>query len=153
MFKKLFSILYYNMNTNLLDLNNDILNIIGDYVKEANLKKKLESEMKRNLLEYYISSYLSYYDENDIYVSIDEINDKDYYKLLKKSNYTEDEIEDIIFKRNKFTGSYKNYYALLKKGFEEEIERNKYNNVDSDDDEDIILPGDNFYYSSDSDSD
>jgi hypothetical protein len=42
---------------------------------------------------------------------------------------------------------------LLKKGFEEEIERNKYNNVDSDDDEDIILPGDNFYYSSDSDSD
>ena len=109
--------------------------------------------MKRNLLEYYISSYLSYNDENDIYVSIDEINDKDYYKLLKKSDYTEDEIEDIIFKRNKFTGSYKNYYVLLKKGFEEEIERNKYNNVDSDDDEDIILPGDNFYYSSDSDSD
>ena len=36
MIKKLFSILYYNMNTNLLDLNNDILNIIGDYVKEAN---------------------------------------------------------------------------------------------------------------------
>ncbi len=57
------------MNTNLLDLNNDILNIIGDYVKEANFKKQLESEMKRNLLEYYISSYLCYYDENDIYVT------------------------------------------------------------------------------------
>ena len=28
------------MNTNLLDLNNDILNIIGDYVKEDNLERK-----------------------------------------------------------------------------------------------------------------
>ena len=27
------------MNTNLLDLNNDILNIIGDYVKNDNLEK------------------------------------------------------------------------------------------------------------------
>ena len=131
------------MNTNLLDLNNDILNIIGDYVKEAD-SKQLDSEMKRNLLEYFISSYLSYYDENDIYVSIDKINDKNYYKFLKQSDYTEDEIEDIIFKRNKFTGSYKNYYALLKKSFEEEIERNKYNNIDSDDDEDLIRPGDLF---------
>ncbi len=36
MFQKLISILYYNMNTNLLDLDNDILNIIGDYVKTDN---------------------------------------------------------------------------------------------------------------------
>ena len=27
------------MNTNLLDLNNDILNIIGDYVKKDNVNK------------------------------------------------------------------------------------------------------------------
>ncbi len=54
--------------------------------------------MKRNLLEYFISSFLSHYDENDIYVSIDEINDKNYYKLLKQSDYTEDEIKDIILK-------------------------------------------------------
>jgi hypothetical protein len=127
------------MNTNLLDLNHDILDIIGDYVKKDNL----DSEMKNNLLEYYMSSYLSYYNENDIYVSIDKINDKNYYKFLKQSDYTEDEIKDIIFKRNKFTGSYKNYYALLKKGFEEEIERNKYNSIESDDDEDLIRPGDN----------
>ena len=127
------------MNTNLLDLNNDILDIIGDYVK----KDILDLEMEGNLLEYNISSYLRYYDENDIYVSIDKINDKNYYKFLKQSDYTEDEIKDIIFKRNKFTGSYKNYYALLKKGFEEEIERNKYNSIESDDDEDLIRPGDN----------
>ena len=133
------------MNTNLLDLNNDILDIIGDYVKKDNL----DSEMKGNLLEYYISSYLSYYDENDIYVSIDKINDKDYYKLLKQSDYTEDEIEDIIFKRNKFTGYYKDYYELLIKSVDEEIERNKYNDIDSDDDEDLIRPVDNLNFSSD----
>ena len=28
------------MNTNLLDLDNDILNIIGDYVKKDNLERK-----------------------------------------------------------------------------------------------------------------
>ena len=32
------------MNTNLLDLNNDILNIIGDYVKKDNLEEKLNEE-------------------------------------------------------------------------------------------------------------
>jgi hypothetical protein len=41
---------------------------------------------------------LCYYDENEIYVSIDEINDKYYNKLIKQSNYTEDEIEDIFLK-------------------------------------------------------
>jgi hypothetical protein len=41
---KLISIQYYNMNINLLDLNNDILNIIGDYVKKDNLTKELEIE-------------------------------------------------------------------------------------------------------------
>jgi hypothetical protein len=28
------------MNTNLLDLNNDILNIIGDYVKKDNIERE-----------------------------------------------------------------------------------------------------------------
>ena len=32
------------MNTNLLDLNNDILNIIGGYVKKDNFEKQLEEE-------------------------------------------------------------------------------------------------------------
>jgi hypothetical protein len=35
-FKFFFSILYYDMNTNLLDLDNNILNFIGDYVKKDN---------------------------------------------------------------------------------------------------------------------
>jgi hypothetical protein len=32
------------MNTDLLDLNNDLLNIIGDYVKKDNFKKQLIEE-------------------------------------------------------------------------------------------------------------
>jgi hypothetical protein len=32
------------MNTNLLDLNNDILNIIGGYVKNDNFEKQLIEE-------------------------------------------------------------------------------------------------------------
>ncbi len=32
------------MNTNLLDLNNDILNVIGDYVNKDNFKRALIKE-------------------------------------------------------------------------------------------------------------
>ncbi len=32
------------MNTNLLDLNNDVLNIIGDYVKKDNFEKLMNEE-------------------------------------------------------------------------------------------------------------
>ena len=32
------------MNTNLWDLNNDVLNILGDYVKKDNFEKQLEEE-------------------------------------------------------------------------------------------------------------
>jgi hypothetical protein len=35
------------MNTNLLDLNNDILNVIGDYVKKDNADK-MEKLIKEN---------------------------------------------------------------------------------------------------------
>ncbi len=46
-FKKLFSILSYNMNTNILDLNNDVLNIIGEYVKKDYLKRMISDFCKR----------------------------------------------------------------------------------------------------------
>jgi hypothetical protein len=32
------------MKTTLLDLNNDILNVIGDYVKKDDFKRELEKE-------------------------------------------------------------------------------------------------------------
>jgi hypothetical protein len=34
------------MNTNLLDLNSDILNVIGDYVKKDNFKRALIKKNK-----------------------------------------------------------------------------------------------------------
>ena len=38
------------MNTNLLDLNNDILNIIGDYVKKIILKERKKKELLNLLI-------------------------------------------------------------------------------------------------------
>jgi hypothetical protein len=40
------------MNTNLLDLNNDILEIIGEYVKKDNLDRILKEKLKQDILEY-----------------------------------------------------------------------------------------------------
>ena len=40
------------MNTNLLDLNNDILNIIGDYVKKDNHDRYLKEGYKQDLFDY-----------------------------------------------------------------------------------------------------
>ena len=38
------------MNTNLLDLNNDILNIIGDYVKKDNIEREEKKELLNLLI-------------------------------------------------------------------------------------------------------
>ena len=38
------------MNTNLLDLNNDILNIIGDYVKADNDEREFNELIKKTYL-------------------------------------------------------------------------------------------------------
>jgi hypothetical protein len=40
------------MNTNLLDLDNDILNIIGEYVKKDNHDRILKEKLKQDMLEY-----------------------------------------------------------------------------------------------------
>ena len=40
------------MNTNLLDLNNDILNIVGDSVKQDNLDRISNEKLKQDILEY-----------------------------------------------------------------------------------------------------
>jgi hypothetical protein len=39
------------MNTNLLDLNNDILEFIGDYVKKDNLDRISNEKLKQDMLE------------------------------------------------------------------------------------------------------
>ena len=40
------------MNTNLLDLDNDILNIIGEYVKKDNHDRILKENFKRDMMDY-----------------------------------------------------------------------------------------------------
>ena len=40
------------MNTNLLDLDNYTLNIIGDYVKKDNLEKERMEKFKQDVFEY-----------------------------------------------------------------------------------------------------
>ena len=39
------------MNTNLLDLNNDILNIIGDYVKTDNDEREFNELIKKDIFD------------------------------------------------------------------------------------------------------
>ena len=40
------------MNTNLLDLNNDVLNIIGDYVKQDNNIREFNELIKKEIFDY-----------------------------------------------------------------------------------------------------
>ena len=40
------------MNTNLLDLNNDILNIIGRYVKADNDEREFNELIKKDIFDY-----------------------------------------------------------------------------------------------------
>ena len=62
------------MNTNLLDLNNDVLNIIGDFVKKDNVKKM--KKMKRDITfnEYvdifHVCDYSAYIKYKEFYLFI-----------------------------------------------------------------------------------
>ena len=61
------------MNTNLLDLNNDILNIIGRYVKKDNLDKLFEAEQILNGKKIRFDTFSNYVpgfiiDENHKYI-------------------------------------------------------------------------------------
>ena len=39
-------------NMNLLDLDNDVLNIIGNYIKEDNIERISNEKLKQDILEY-----------------------------------------------------------------------------------------------------
>ncbi len=41
-----------NKNINLLDLDNDILNIIGEYVKKDDIQRISNEKLKKDILEY-----------------------------------------------------------------------------------------------------
>ena len=94
------------MNTNLLDLNNDILNIIGDYVKKDNLKREIMKKyqiMKDKqiingkeirLCPYFYQIPYIIFDENRDYYIVGDTISKDRIKiyLFKKIG---DEINNI----------------------------------------------------------
>ena len=51
---KIIFYIYYNMNTNLLDWNNDILNVISDYIIKDNFEREI-AELKKEIKEKYLN--------------------------------------------------------------------------------------------------
>ncbi len=70
------------MNTNLLDLNNVILNIIGDYVKKDNFERKIMKE--QHIL-------------NGGKITFHNFNYRPCLLCDKNGNYRKDEIKRYIF--------------------------------------------------------
>ena len=87
-------------NMNLLDLNNDILNIIGDYVKKDNFKKQLsEEEQVLNGKKIIFPNFSKYYFRHDLY-----LDHKKYRKNFEEKidlmisyifEYIDKEMEDL----------------------------------------------------------
>ena len=81
------------MNPNLLDLNNDVLSIIGDYVKKDNFKRALIKEEQVLNGKKIIFDLLEFYTPYCMY-------DYDYYnkKIMKDKNaITKDSIKEYLF--------------------------------------------------------
>ena len=77
------------MNTNLLDLNTDILNIIGDYVKRDN-ERRIDKEDDFEKTDF-IMNYLK---ENNKFIKY-EISEALYSQLFK-NGCTEEEIKEYV---------------------------------------------------------
>ena len=97
------------MNTNLLDLNNDVLNIIGDYVKKDNS----ESIQDYDFLYYIITELM--YELKSNKLSKHKIGQVIYSKLVYYYHYNEEFIAEYIltnklteyFKKSKLTKYFK----------------------------------------------
>ena len=97
------------MNTNLLDLNNDVLNIIGDYVKKDNNERIQDYEFL-----YYVITELLYNLKFDK-LSKHKMGQIIYSKLVNYYHYSEEFIAEYIltnklteyFKKSKLTKYFK----------------------------------------------
>ena len=97
------------MNTNLLDLNNDVLNIIGDYVKKDNNERIQDFQFI-----YYVITELMYKLKLDK-LSKHKIGQVIYSKLVNYYHYSEELIAEYIltnklteyFKKSKLTKYFK----------------------------------------------
>ena len=86
------------MNTNLLDLNNDVLNIIGDYVKKDNNERNQDYNFMYDVINEIL-------DESEYYkLSNHKIGQVIYSKLIYY--YREELIAEYIFK-NELTEYFK----------------------------------------------
>ena len=81
------------MNTNLLDLNNDVLNIIGDYVKQDNADRMEKEEDFK-----YADEGMNYLKNNNKFVK-EEINEIIYDRLYKRG-CSRDNIDEYRKTRN-----------------------------------------------------
>ncbi len=97
------------MNTNLLDLNNDILNIIGGYVKKDNN----ERIQNYNFIDYVITEIMD--DLKSDKLSKHKIGRVIYSELVYSYEYSEEFIAEYIL-TNKLTEYLKKVnYQILKK--------------------------------------
>ena len=88
------------MNTNLLDLNNDVLNIIGDYVKKDNDERIQDF----NFIYYVITELIDELKYNKL--SKHKIGQILYSKLVNYYHYSEEFIAEYIL-TNKLTEFFK----------------------------------------------
>ena len=97
------------MNTNLLDLNNDVLNIIGEYVKKDNNERIQDFDFI-----YYVITELMYELKSNK-LSKHKIGQVIYSKLVNYYHYSEEYIAEYIstnklteyFKKSKLTKYFK----------------------------------------------
>ena len=132
-------------NMNLLDLNNDVLNIIGDYVKadndERDFQKYLREEVKKNSIKLFKLIKNTRFDKKDtrdliinyFYVNnIQDIETIDLYLTLMKLNLKRKKYTFSTYCIKNLEDSKKTYDEILEKEtlfyFNERYGRN-YNNL------------------------
>ena len=111
------------MNTNLLDLDNDILNIIGDYVKEDNIARMKKEKFKHDSFEYLnkrLKEDRKYCRQNNTYMSRNDTRNQLFFSLkCFAKDYFNDDIDDEI--ACEIMKCYNEYLKLKKLNLKEEF--------------------------------
>jgi hypothetical protein len=78
------------MNTNLLDLDNDVLNIIGDYVKKDNLEEKIKKQEKLMNEEQILNGKKKRFGGFSSWISFSFLKDENYSYIRDKNTIPKD---------------------------------------------------------------
>ncbi len=84
------------MNTNLLDLNNDILEIIGEYVKKDNLEEEIRQRGKLMNEEQILNGKKIRFRRLSYWIPFSFIRDEDNYDIKDKNTIPKDNIKSYI---------------------------------------------------------